>query len=629
MTPVRSRVIVAAACALAASGLCVSAAPPDPRGGTGGAPLAGTLSVRVVLGGATTPIAGAFVMAGPGSGIPFSGNVAFTDGAGAASFAHAALTGTIAVTAGAAGHAYTTILDLGVSEVVLPLDAAAAPVTARIGDGFSGIEVNNGFLCFGDGNLDFGMALPALSAQEALGGGALSGLSTTLEPFTTPQGPVPVFSNLYAPAQCEALSNFEKLSWHLRVPTGPLTLFGLTMRVPLSDLLAAQSFLDLLRASTFREMDILRDVVVTGDSAAFDLNADLPLTSNLTLQITNGLPATDVIAAALGRITDAGGEELLMTTGLDGFDPDVDGHAATLALETRAAVGELSDLVHGALVSQIGDAPPAGPGGSSSALRRSGFTPPATLAFGSFFDIVTLDSADDLTFDWSDPTLPASPAADLNVSRVDHVVRATNPDDPNDTVLNETTLWTLYSRGGDLSLTLPALPPSAPVAIPDPDATAEADRLDFEHSVRRLGDLPGAFSYDAFAFSDIVRFGTHTSSNERPLRCETEEIAGLTVVLGANPGEVTLTWEASEHPCLETRTGRPYEVYAAGTARPVAPPGAWPSDPPFAPITDQDTDGSLADATFTHVPPAGMIFYVVVDRAVSGAEGPSGHYGPP
>ncbi len=627
MASARGRVIATALVALAAATLFSFAAPPDPEGGTGGALLAGSLSVRVVEAGTSAPIEGAFVMVGPAAGVPFAGNVKLTDVTGAASFAHASLTGPITVTAGAAAHSYTTIMDLGVSEVVLPLSPTTAPPTALIGDDFTGIEVNNGILCLGDGNLDFGMALPALSAQDALGGGALSGLSTTLEPFSTPQGDVQVFSNLYAPVQCEALSNFPKTSWHLRVPTGDLTLFGLTMRVPLADLLAAQTFLDLLQGASFHELDILRDRVVSGDSSALDLNADLPLIANLTLQIANGLPATDVIAAALGRITSAGGEELLLTMGLDGFDPDVDGPSASVVLETRPAIGELSDLVHGALVSQVGEAQPTGPGGSSTALRRTGFTPPATLTFSSFFDIVTIDSADDLTFTWSNVVLPTSPAADLNQTRLVHVVRVPNPDDPNATLMEGTTLWTLYTRGDDLSLTLPALPPSAPLAIPDPDTTPQADRLDFEHSVRGLGELPGVFTYDAFSFSDIVRFGTHSASNTRPLRCETtEEIGGLMVTPGVNPGEVTLSWEPSDHPCLETRTGRPYEVYAGSSARPASLPGTWPADPPFAQVTGQDLDGFLTDATFTHVPPAGMVYYVVVDRAVSGAEGPSGHY---
>jgi hypothetical protein len=243
---------------------------------------------------------------------------------------------------------------------------------------------------------------------------------------------------------------------------------------------------------------------------------------------------------------------------------------------------------------------------------------------------VTLDGAGDSSFAWSDVVLPTSPAADLNQSRLVHVVRVPNPEDPNDTTEDETTLWTLFTRGDARSLTLPALPPSAPMSLPDPDGTPLADRLDFEHSVRRLGDLPGAFAYDALSFSDIVRFGTHSSSNELPLPCDTtEEIAGLTVTLGANPGEVTLAWQPADHPCLETRTGRPYEVYAGNAARPAVSPGSWPADPPFTQVTDQDLDGSLTDAAFTHVAPAGLVYYAVVDRAVSGAEGPSGHYESP
>ena len=88
------------------------------------------------------------------------------------------------------------------------------------------------------------------------------------------------------------------------------------------------------------------------------------------------------------RITALGGGEELIVTGLQGFDPDTDGTAATLSVTTAAAVGLLSDLIHGALAVQLRDSPVLGSEGASVALRRTGISPPATVNFGSFYGIV-------------------------------------------------------------------------------------------------------------------------------------------------------------------------------------------------------------------------------------------------
>ncbi len=607
-----------------------AAAPPDPSGGTGGAPLAGTLTVRVVAAGTTSPLAGAFVMAGPAEGVPFAGNVGTTDGLGEITFTSPALTGTITVTAGAAARAYVTTYALAVSEVVLPLPPIEPLQTARLGDQFSGIEVNNGTFCFGDGNLDFGFVVPAVSIDQALSGGVALGLSTTDEPLSTPQGPVLVPSNLYFPRQCELTQYYEKSSYHLRVSTGLRTLFGLSVRIPALSFVNARTIVDLIKAMTFREMDILRDLSVTADSDAADLNADLPLSQNLTLQVSNGQPGTQVLAAAGGRITAGDGQQEVIVTGLGAFDPDTDGSSATLNLTTRPATGELADLIHAAFVTQQRDTDTIGNGrGATTALIRSGFTPPATRSFSSFYGIVEVASSDDVTFSWTDVSSATSPPArHLNTSRLVHEKEVPNPDDPLATITESRTYWVLYTPGSAGSLTLPALPGSAPTAIPDPDATAANDRLDLTHAVQFLGDDPASFTYDGFAFSDVGSYGTHVSSNDRPLRCDTKsEITGLVLAKGTTPGQIVLSWNGSPDYCHDTLSDHGYEVYAAGGARPTLPPGSWPSDPPFDKITGQDLDGSLKNAGFTYVPPDGKVFYLITDRGLSENEGPVGHYG--
>lgn len=605
-------------------------APPDPQGGTGGDPLAGSLSVRVVAAGGTDPIVGAFVMVGPAEGDPFAGNVGLTDANGEIAFSDPSLAGTISVTAGAPGRAYVTVFDLGVDQVVMPLRPIDPPPSSRLGDQFLGIEVNNGIFCSGDTNLDFGFVLPAFPIDEVLSGGAGLTLSTTTEPLTTPDGEMPVPSNMYMPRQCEVFEYYEKEFYHLRVSNGRRSLFGLSARVSIFSFLDATSIIDFLDALNFREMDILRDREVFQDSEDFDLVADLPLAENLTVNIDNAQPATLVLATAGGRLpTPEGGEEVIVT-GLAAFDPDEDGSlSATLSATTVPATGELGDMTHVAFVAQSRDDIDVGNGsGNSTAFRRSGFTPPATLTFDSFFDIVVIESPDDQAYSWTDVVSPASPSdRHLNTSSLDYLIRVPNPDDPTGEITETHHYWTLYTRGIDLDLVLPVLPASAPVTLPDPDANLDQDRLDLGHAVQYLGEAPG-FDYDHFAFTDPGRYATHISNNGRALRCDTiSEAGGVDVAPGPNPGEVTVSWGGSGDMCHDTNSDRRWEVYASDRAVPSVGEGSWPDDPPFTKITEEDTDGSLRNASLSHLPPVGTVFYLVLDRGTSGNEGPAGHYG--
>jgi hypothetical protein len=634
---VRRRIGLVAISIMLAGIAAAQAAPADPLGGTGGDPLSGTLSVRVVAAGSTDPIVGAFVMVGPSEGNPFAGNVEFTDGTGEVVFNDPSLTGSITVTAGAAGMGYHTVFDLGVDEVVLPLAPVAPAATARIGDDFAGIEVNNGIACIGDGNFDVGFILPALSVEEALSPGGVLDLflSSSEEPMSTPLGEVPVPSNIYAPQQCELFGTYTKQFYHLRTPLGQRTIFGLSARGP------RQTFLDLLSLPeldieaillllpdlTFREMDVLRDLQITGNTPNADLVANLPLTTNLTLQVSNAQLGTTVLGVGFGRLTTPQSTEELIVTGVSGYDPDDAGQtSANLAVSTRAAIGELSDMIQGALVLQLrdGEIPDDG---ATMALVRSGVTPPASLPFGSYFDIVEILSQDEEVYAWSDVVSATSPATrHVNRSRIILETPVPNPDAPGELTTEKRVYWTLYTPGSALGLTRPSLPASAPTPLPDTGATPDPDIVKLQHEVLFLGDDPDGFDYGAFAFSDPGNFGTHSSSQEQILPCDTgAEIGGLRVGKGIDPQEITLIWTPSTDICHDAGV-RGYEVYGGDDPTPASAPGDWPSDPGFVAITDDDLDGSFANPTFRHVAPDGLVLYVVVDRGTSGNEGPSGHY---
>lgn len=610
----------------------------DPAGGLGGAPLAGSLSVRVVEAGGTFPVSGAWVMVGDALDQPFPGNVSTADGNGEATFTDPALTGTVTVTAGAPGRAYVTYLDVPVDEVVLALPPIGAGPTANIGDDFAGIEVGNGLFCSGDGNLDLGFVFPAVPLADVLGSGSVFDIffSPVNEPLQTPLGDVDVPSNIYAPQQCEIFLNYEKEFYHLDVPVGDRSVYGLTLRGPLQaflDLANAEDLspavlLTLLAQLDFREIDILRDLSITTDLTNVDLSANIALQDDLTIQVANALPTTTVLAAAGGRLsTLAGGEELVIT-GLNAFDPDTDGSSAALAVTTVDATGSFSDLVPGALVLQLADDDGSGASGSSTHLVRSGITLPTTLVFDSFFELVEPTTVDGIVYQWNDVRSPTSPTVrHVNRSVLARDISLPDPENPGEVLESTETLWQVFSPGARQSLTLPVLPGSAPSSIPEPGATPEDDTLRFSQDVTFLGDFPGAFAYGAFSVADLPSYATHVTTMTVDLPCDAaSEITNLR--LAKSGTSVSLTWDPSTDSCHAATGPVGYEVWAGADPAPRVAPGSFPSDPAYANVTAEDTDGDTTDPAYAHTPPAGgLTVYLVTDVGETGNRGPVGHYG--
>jgi hypothetical protein len=94
---------------------------------------------------------------------------------------------------------------------------------------------------------------------------------------------------------------------------------------------------------------------------------------------------------------------------------------------------------------------------------------------------------------------------------------------------------------------------------------------------------------------------------------------GLRVGKGAAAGSVVLTFPPPPSACAVG-----VQVRRASTARPASGTGSFPTDPPFADVTSEDTDPGAA---FSHVPPPGDSYYLVVESLPGGRFGPSGHYG--
>lgn len=468
----------------------------DPAGGTGGRPIAGSISVRVVSGESGDPIDGAFVMVGLYDGFPFDGNWGFTPPTGLLTFTDAALAGPATVTAGAAGFRYITLVSVDADDIVLPLDPIAAASPAyEVGDFVTGIDVNNGSFNLGDGNLDMAVVVPAMSA-EGLMGFRLGGLFGPLDTLDVLGQPFEVPSNMFIPLQYEALTPIVKDHYVLDLPAGDYTLSALSGRISLQALLEAADITDVISHVGWRETDVL-DVTVAGNTSDADLFVDPDLVQAVTLTTGNIPDGSTAWCISVGDLDGTNGSGRLAPLGIGSVAcPAGSGPCGgTVTLTTTAPAGEFagvgyfpavaveSDLSEDVLIAMARGTHP-----QSYAETIDDFFRPLDLAYGNGL------------FSWSDAENPVagSPPVDLQMARIE-------------SASGDSVYWEFLLPGGEHALLPPWLPPAAP---PGPD---EGAGCVWRHASIALDyDLP-SFDFDAFSFSDIASHGAHLALDAMPV----------------------------------------------------------------------------------------------------------------
>jgi hypothetical protein len=498
--------------------------PPDPAGGTGGGPIAGSVHVRVVRAGTTTPLPGAFVMVGTMPGAYFAGNYGVTSGSGEITFSHPSLHGPLMVTAGAAGMRYFTLDSVDANDLVIPLSPAApSGPTYSVGDAVTGIDVNNGIFHAGDGNLDMAVVIPALRMEDLMGFDAARffGTPDTINVLGTP---VPVPSNCYIPQQWEVFIEIIKDHYSLFLPEGSYTLAAISGRIPNDAVLSGAPMEELLPSIQWKETDVL-NVTITGNTTTADLNVDPDLVSTVTLNLANIPDGSTAYCMSLGDLDNLSGLGRVVPLGMNSLNcPAGSGPCSgSVPLTTTAASGEFAGMGYFPAVAVASAA-------SEDALVLLGRGPHAQTyveSMASFFRPLDLAYADG-RFDWSDAANPVdgSPAVALQQA----VLRNATGD---------SLLWEFLLPGDRLTLIPPTLPPSAP---PAPVAG-----FPYRWEQRSIGlgyDLP-VFDFDAFAFSDILAHVSHAAADRLDVLLsypaadapdEVQDTPGLSLhVVGANP----------------------------------------------------------------------------------------------
>ncbi len=449
--------------------------------------LAGTLQVTIFDARTQQPIGGAFVMVGPGKGIPFAGNTAFTPADGIVVFTDPALVGPQTVSAGAAGFAYTAVIESASGSVRLPLYPSAAQngiygPKARVTGPVTGINtVSN------DGKLDIGMVLPAVSIDSVIGGNLNVEIPPDTASFPPPMGTIQLPGNIVVPYQTEYyILHFNKPNYKIDLPAQTTqSMYVVSARIPIGDILNFPSGGDptqLLKAAEIRQFGIQRDKPI-GNGLNLTIAAPDTLHTQLTV-VVNGAPhGTEVTAFSLGSLPKPGGGEEIVGYDTDFALADTLGSFLLASSNPGGDIPDVSNLVAG--VYQDSSAYAAF---SSGRIDRTHFTLPATRALSDFYVPPTLTRQGARLF-WNDVHTPGSePTPTWTV----HSISA-GPLSPADTSVATTLLWRIIAPAGPGQFALPSLPaeaPGPPAGLIDVNATPEADRLIWDATIANpSGDL--------------------------------------------------------------------------------------------------------------------------------------------
>ena len=508
-------------------------------GGTGGAPILGSVTVRVVEGGAEdaygdpVPIEGAMVMVGKSEGDPFDGNVGLTDAAGTIYFSDPALDGPQTVTAGAEGRAYFTLVNVDSAQIVIPLEAyEPEPTTAEVEGYWAGFPA---IQC--DQMIQAGATIPTLTLSDIMAFDIESFLDNNTCVDIPMVGEIPMPGALVIPNDRENPVAPE-LCWLVGISVSKPTYLAVVPQNTYQDIFAfagqvdVQFLIDMLlswefdygeiiRALEPLEIGIARDVYVDGPTAQ-DVYIGTTLAANLTVHVDGAPAGSDVFIVSTGEINGdpavAPGAGDLIFMGIGHAEGGV---AANDVVRTAPATGDFWDLRYLTAAVAMGELY-----SYSGMVDRSGYTPPATLTLDTFFSMLELDSVQGGLINFSDASNPGvSPAPDLQVTDLHlYVVMPGEslPCDPVPSTYVKKTFWTVYAPGADLTYELPALPASAPMALPDPIETPDADWLEWTQYTYAL-ELGGDFDFNSYDFDTFVERVTHVSSNSTYLSFDTDQ----------------------------------------------------------------------------------------------------------
>lgn len=508
--------------------------------GAGGCEVGGNMRVKVVDSDGLTPIPNAVVMLGESEllnayqesvGSTATGaNTARTDAQGYAEFVDFSgnLSGPTTVTAGAAGYAYSTLVEVNASDIVLALDTVQPVLpTATVTGKLSGVGDPSG------DNISAGLVFDDMRIEQVMDFRLSSILSDNVcydSNFFVPD--FPIANNIYIPTQWIGVIRLnEKKYTSIPLGVGAHNLVGISGVVGGSTVQNG-TILEMLDGFTFSKIGVRTESIASpGGARNADISASTDLAANVTCSGLGAPSGSNVFCLMMGDWDSAvvaganPGEGDLFVMGL-GVERDV-GTGGTFNLPnitTVAASGDFAGIEYLAVsVASYFDpedapSPALANGVSVIAQRQLAWDGTGgSFVFDDFLPLQTL-SRDQHTFSAAVSGAGGAPGAvdfrqTLIRQRIDRGYEVCGQPK----VRSEyRPLWSVYTAGATAEFTLPTLPASWPRAahsgLIDPAISPENDVLEWSHSMVRQGLNPG-FDYDAIDFSQVPRTLTHVSTN--------------------------------------------------------------------------------------------------------------------
>lgn len=429
----------------------------------------GTIQVTVIDARSRQPISGAFVMVGPGKGIPFPGNTGTTPANGTITFQHTAIVGPQTVTAGAANYGYSAVIESAETALQLPLyplvpDTTLYGPAARVTGRVTNIATSTG-----DGNLDLALVLPSVSVDQFLGGGSVPYFAPPDSMNIPLVGWVYLPGNLSVPTQTEVVT-ISKPVYNIDLPAQTTQdLYSVAVRVPLSALINPPAGSDLIHSAQVREFGAERNRAV-GNGLSLDINSDFNNLSNqLTVRVLGAPAGTKLTGTSLGSLGMHDGSEMVVGFDLDWALADT---TDSVPLVSLASSGDMSDVI------------PFCAGGwqDSSAFQafgtgridRSTITLPTTKTISDLYDLPTVVRSG-ARFSWNIVQGGTEPAPTWALATIRR-----GPTVPTDTTVQVLNLWKVAIPAGLRAFSLPSLPaeaPGYPAGLIDVNGTPDDDRL--------------------------------------------------------------------------------------------------------------------------------------------------------
>jgi hypothetical protein len=431
----------------------------------------GTIQVTVIDARSRQPISGAFVMVGPGKGIPFPGNTGITPPTGTIVFQHPAIVGPQTVTAGASTYGYSAVIETAEASLQVPLyplipDTTLYGPAARVTGRVTNISTDPN-----DGNLDVAIVLPSVSVDQFLGGGSVPYFAPPDSMNVPLVGWVALPGNISIPTQQEFVT-ISKPIYNIDLPAQTTQdLYAVTARVPVDALINPPPGGDLIHAAQVREFGAERARAV-GNGLDLDINSDFNNLSNrLTVRVLGAPNGARVTGTSLGSLGMQNGSEMVVGYDIDWVLAD---ETDSVPLVSLAPSGDMIDAV------------PFCAGGwqDSSAYQafgtgkidRTPITLPTTKTIGDLYDlpVVTRSGA---RFAWNTVHGGTEPAPTWALATI-----RLGPTVPTDTTVQVQNLWKIAIPAGLRGFALPSLPaeaPGYPAGLADVAGTADDDRLIF------------------------------------------------------------------------------------------------------------------------------------------------------